>query len=166
MSAAPGTTSNGAPADSGSRTKDEHLGLRFWIQIGSIEIAGFSECSAISIEEEMQEYAEGGLNTFTHKLPVRKKYANITLKRGIDPGQDLYKWYKQGINGTPAPRMDISIIVYGPVPGSEVRRWDLKEAYPVKWTGPDLKSEAASMAVESLEIAYHGLNPSSTAGQN
>ena len=81
------------------RSKDPHQGLRYWIQLGQIEIAGFRECSGLTIETEMFEYAEGGLNTYTHKLPVRRKYANITLKRGMEEGQDLYQWYMKTAKG-------------------------------------------------------------------
>ena len=44
---------------------------------------------------------------------------------------------------------------------AEVKRWDLREAYPVKWVGPDLKTDAGAITVETLEIAHSGLNVSS-----
>lgn len=136
--------------------KDTHLGLRFWIQIDGIEIAGFSECTGLTVEEEMMEYAEGGLNSFTHKFPVRTKYGNITLKRGMDPTQHLYTWFEQCINGVPAQRKNMSIMVYGPKPDELVYKFDIKQAYPVKWTGPDMRTEAGATAIESLEIAHEG----------
>lgn len=140
------------------RPKDVHLGLHFWIQIEGIEIAGFAECSGLSVETEVYEYMEGGLNTYTHKLPVRTKYSNITLKRGLDPGKDLYHWYLDSLDGLPKKRKNISIMIYGPKPGqSAVEQWDLIEAWPVKWTGPDLKTDAGAVAIETLEFAHHGL---------
>lgn len=141
------------------RGKDPDLGLRFWIELGSIQIAVFRECSPITIQTDMFEYAEGGLNTYTHKLPVRTKYSNITLKRGIDDGQDLYTWYMKAVNGQ-IERQKISIIVYNSL-GAEVRRWNLQGAYPCKWTGPDLKAEHGAIAVESVEIAHLGIIPGS-----
>lgn len=143
------------PSD--GRGKDHHLGLRFWVQIEGVEVAGFSDCSGLQIETEVFEYSEGGLNTFTHKLPVRTKYGNITLKRGLDPGQDLFRWYKESIDGVPNHRKNISIMIYGPKGGEPVYKWDLMAAYPVKWIGPDLKTDAGSTAIETLEFAHHGL---------
>lgn len=145
----------------GQRGKDPHLGLRFWVQIQGIEVAGFSESSGLSIETEVFEYAEGGNNVYTHKLPVRTKYGNITLKRGIDPGQDLYRWYVEAVDGLPRGRKNISIMVYGPNGGQVVKQWDLIGAWPVKWTGPDLKTDAGSTAIETLEFAHNGLNVTS-----
>lgn len=153
-----------APAGAGTqappeetRSKDPHLGLRFWVQLGQVEIAGFQECSGLNIETEIFEYSEGGLNTYTHKFPVRAKYKNITLKRGLDEGQDLYQWYVKAINGQ-IKRQNISIIVYDSL-GKEVRRWNLQRAFPCKWTGPDLKADKGALAIETVEIAHEGLLP-------
>ncbi len=141
------------------RPKDPYIGLSFWVEIDSLQIAGFSECSGISIETEVYEYSEGGLNVHTHKLPVRTKYANITLKRGIDAGQDLYKWYMSNLDGNPKKRKNITIQIFGQKPGGKaVKQWDLIDAWPVKWTGPDLKSEAGATAIETVEFAHNGIN--------
>lgn len=147
-----------APAEP-RRERDAHLSLRFWVQLRGIEVAGFMECSGLVVETEVFEYAEGGLNTYTHKLPVRTKYSNITLKRGLDEGQDLYRWYMKTVGGQ-IERNSISIILYDSERKSKYR-WDLQQAYPVKWTGPDLKADAGAVAVETIEIAHSGLLPTS-----
>ncbi len=38
-----------------------------------------------------------------------------------------------------------------------VRVWAFRRGYPVKITGPDLNAMASAVAIESLEIAHHGL---------
>ncbi|MFI5385011.1 MAG: phage tail protein [Fimbriimonadales bacterium] len=143
--------------DDNNRGKDAHLGLQFWVQIDNVEVAGFRECSGLTIETDTTEYAEGGLNTHTHKLPVRTKYGNITLKRGLDPTHDLFKWYLGSLDGVPNGRKNVSIMIYGPKGGEPVEQWDLMDAFPVKWVGPELKTEAAALAVETLEFAHNGL---------
>jgi phage tail-like protein len=139
------------------RPKDPHIGLRFWVQLGQVEIAGFQECTGFGMETEVFEYSEGGLNSFTHKLPVRVKYKNITLKRGLDEGQDLFRWYTRAASGD-IQRQNISILVYDSK-GNQVRKWDLQNAWPCKWSGPDLKTEQGAVAIESVEIAHSGLLP-------
>ena len=42
----------------------------------------------------MQEYAEGGLNTHTWRLPGRSKQGNVTFKRGI-VNKVLWDWYRR-----------------------------------------------------------------------
>ena len=147
------------------RPNDPFLGLRFWVEIDGVHVAGFSECSGIVMETEVEEYKEGGLNIYTHKIPTRVKYNNLTLKRGIDEGQDLYRWYIQCLDGRTGRRpgedgteggKNISIMIYGP-DGTLQKQWDLRRAFPVKWSGPDLKSDAGAVAVETLEIAHEGI---------
>ena len=139
-----------------ARGRDEHVGLRFWVQIDGIEVARFCECSAITVETETYDYPEGGLNTMIHRLPVRTKYGNITLKRGLDPGHDLFRWFMQTLDGN-TQRKNVTISVYGPKGSSPVEEWHLRGAYPVKWTGPDLRTETGAIAVESLEFAYDSM---------
>lgn len=137
-------------------SKDPFLGLKFWVEIDGIHVAGFSECSGFHIETEVMEYAEGGWNNYTHKLPVRTKYSNIVLKRGLDPGSDLYTWFVDTINGYNVKRKNITISIYKPN-GDLAQSWAIREAYPVKWSCPDLRTDAGATAVESVEIAHSGL---------
>ncbi len=151
------TNRNGSQASSDApRPTDPYIGLRFWVQIDEVHVASFKECSGLKIETEVYEYAEGGLNTYTHKLPVRVKYQNITLKRGLDPGQDLLRWYTDAMTGK-IKRQNVSIVVYDYQGKTEVERWNLIQAFPVKWSGPDLKADAGAIAVETLEFVHHGL---------
>ncbi|MGI4788791.1 MAG: phage tail protein [Janthinobacterium lividum] len=141
-----------------SLQRDPYTQLRFAIEIDQVAVALFTECSALSIETETLEYQEGGVNTYTHKLPTRTKYGNITLKRGLDDTQELYQWYLNNINGQ-ITRRNLSIIMYD-ILGKSVRRWDLMGAYPCKWTGSDLRVDSGGIAIETIELAHSGLIPS------
>ena len=41
--------------------------------------------------------------------------------------------------------------------GDDVKRWNLKRAFPVKWVGPDLKASSSEVSIETLEIAHEGI---------
>jgi len=138
--------------------RDPYVNLRFAVEIDHVRVALFSECSALTIETETFEYPEGGVNSYTHKLPTRTKYGNITLKRGLDDTQELYDWYLLNVSGK-TKRRNLSIILHG-LFGNNSRRWDLMEAYPCKWTGPDLRVDTGAVAVETVEFAHSGLIPS------
>jgi phage tail-like protein len=142
------------------KQKDPYLAFKFWVQIDGINVAGFTECSAITIETEVFEYQEGGLNTFSHKLPVRAKYGNITLKHGLDPGEDMQKWYMDCMDGAPGKRKNVAIIIYKQHADEVAKRYELVNAYPVKWTGADLRADTAAGAIETLELAHDGLQMS------
>jgi phage tail-like protein len=137
---------------------DPLLSGKFWIEIQGIVEATFTECSGLSVETEMMEYAEGGLNEYVHKLPVRAKYSNITLKRGFVGSDVMWAWYLKAIQGRIEP-WDVSIVFSqntGASPGKEIGRWNLHQAYPVKWHGPELRADGSSVMVESLELAHRG----------
>jgi phage tail-like protein len=138
----------------GSPTPDPVAELRFKVELPGMSIGRFSECTGISVEVETKEYAEGGSNDFVHKLPTRVKYPNIVLKRGVTHEEALLKWF---LDSRSAPqRRDMTISLLGPGLGL-VRSWVFMNAYPVKWTGPNMNANSNSVAVETLEIVHNGL---------
>lgn len=134
---------------------DPFLGRHFFIEIEGINCAGFSECSGLEITTETFEFKEGGLNSYTHRLPVRTSFGNITLKRGLTDTTELWEWYLDVVRGD-VQRKNLSIVQYDSRQ-QEIKRWDLKAAYPVKWGGPKLNADDKTVSIETLEIAHHGL---------
>ena len=55
--------------------------------------ARFQSVSGLSVEYDTEEYKEGGENRFTHKLPVRTKYSDLVLKRGLLTGSAVTGWF-------------------------------------------------------------------------
>lgn len=130
------------------------LNNRFWVEIDNSLHAYFTQCNGLRVETQVEEYKEGGLNSYTHKLPVRSTYSNVTLKRGYGESLQLWTWYEKTIKGTPE-RKNISIILYSSEKShAEARRWNLTNAYPIKWSGPEFDISSGSMSIESIEIVY------------
>ena len=139
----------------GSEQPDPVAELRFMVvRQPELTIGRFSECTGIAVEVETKEYQEGGSNDFVHKLPTRVKYPNIVLKRGITHEEALLEWFFES-RFTPA-RHDLTITLMGPGT-QEVRSWVFMNAYPVKWTGPNLNASSNAIASEQLEIVHNGL---------
>jgi len=129
--------------------------FRFYVEIANVKEAVFTEVSGLQAEMEVTEYQEGGLNDFTHFLPGPIKAGRITLKRGMTRSNDFLKW--QIPNGSsPVVRKPISVVLYD-VEGNRVATWNFHNAYPVKWSGPQLTADGAAVAIESLEIAHEGM---------
>jgi phage tail-like protein len=129
---------------------------RFLVEIGSEVVAHFQECSGLTREVEVFEYLEGGNNEFAHKLPGRVKYSNITLKRGLTDNAQFASWRPKIEGGKlTVERKNISIILFNHK-GTTVKTWDVTRAYPVKWSGPDLRSSSMEIAIETLELAHEG----------
>jgi phage tail-like protein len=138
----------------GSSTPDPVAELRFKVEVQGISIGRFTECTGISVEVETKDYTEGGSNEFVHKLPTRIKYPNVVLKRGVTHEDALLKWFWD--SRAKVQRKEMTITLLGPG-ASTVRTWAFLNAYPVKWTGPNLKGGSNSIATETLEVVHNGL---------
>lgn len=134
---------------------DPFIAFRFEVLLDDISAGGFSECSGLSMETEVQDYMEGGLNSHTLKFPTRSKQANITLKRGI-VGTDLWQWYYDLTQGQIIFR-EGTIVVHPPAGEGDDLIWHFTRAYPCKWQGPELNALQSNVAVETLELCHHGL---------
>ncbi len=138
----------------GSTQPDPVAELRFKVDLPGISIGRFRECTGISVEIETKDYMEGGSNDFVHKLPTRVKYPNIVLKRGVTHEDALLKWFWDSRQAVQRREMTITLLGPGTKP---VRTWAFLNAYPVKWTGPNLNASSNQIAVETLEVVHNGL---------
>ena len=134
---------------------DPYLSFRFNVEIEGLFVGAFSEVSGLQIEVETEEYKEGGVNDYVHKFPKMAKYQNLVLKKGITNSNDLWEWHQDVVKGI-VKRRRVSIVLLDST-GNEKWRWGFEEAYPVKWTGPDLKADTNAVAVESLELCHNGI---------
>lgn len=128
---------------------------RFYLQIDGVNLAIFLEVEGLQVETDIFEYVEGGNNGFVHKLPGQTRVGNLTLKRGLVATNELFDWYMKVASGT-IERRNLSVIIYT-YDGSELRRWNFFDAYPVRWVGPSLSADTTSPAVETMEIAHAGM---------
>lgn len=135
--------------------KDPYLSFRFLVEIDHLIVGGFSDVAGLQAETETEDYREGGVNDYVHKLPKITKYPNITLKRGITDSDVLWKWHQDVIKGK-IERKVVRIILLDSE-GNEKWHWRFEEAFPVKWNGPDFKTDSASVAIETLELVHKGI---------
>ncbi len=99
-----------------------------------------------------------------HRLPGLTKVGNVTLKRGISVDNELLKWYSRVVRGVMDLRT-VTISVYGTQQAGHgksdtvrpVVSWELINAFPCKWTGPQLAANGDVVAVETVELAHMGV---------
>jgi phage tail-like protein len=128
--------------------------LRFKVDLPGIGLGRFRECTGLAAEIEVKDYNEGGVNDRVHKLPTRMKYPNLVLKRGVTYEDAFLKWlYK---TQREAQRIAVTVSLIGPT-GLPVRSWAFSDAFPIKWTGPNLNASSNQVATETLEIVHAGL---------
>lgn len=129
--------------------------FHFKVEMGDTEI-GFQEVTGLEMEIEFIEYRTGDDPTYLkQKIPGLKKHGNITLKKGVYAGDDsFWSWFKEV--QTNAERREEVIIQLLDEEEAPVVTWTITNAFPVKVSGPDLKSDANEIAIESIELAHEG----------
>jgi phage tail-like protein len=131
--------------------KTSNPAFRFVVKIGDEAIAAFTECNLPVIEWEMEEVKEGGLNTYVHMLPGRRKRATITLKNGVGLAKKMIDWYIAGMNEQ-FEYKNVSVDLMS-APDKKTMTWEIASCMPTKWTGPQLKSSDNTIAIQTLEMA-------------
>jgi phage tail-like protein len=137
-------------------SKYPYLAFNYLVEIEGVKRAAFSEVTGLQAEVEVKDYREGGLNDHMHRLPGPIRYpSNLILKYGLTDDDTLWNWYLQVTQGK-IVRKNASIVLLDSA-REEKRRWNFAQAYPVRWSGPQLRAGTAEVAVETIELVHNGL---------
>jgi phage tail-like protein len=137
---------------------DPFTGFNFMVALGDIggedQLAGgFQVVEGLSVSIDEIDYRVGGeKSSGVRKLPGLRRYSNVTLKRGLLTDTRLWDW----IDTDPPDKRTVVITLLDEQRVPHVR-FVLRQAWPRKWTGPDLNANASDVAMESLELAHEGL---------
>jgi phage tail-like protein len=115
----------------------------------------FKSVSGLKIETEIVPLKEGGVNNTTWNLIGSVKWANIVLKQGFTPNSNLIKWRQDWLDGKGA-RVDGTIIQLNTAL-EDMGIWTFEGGIPAKWELSELDASKSELAIETLEIAHHGL---------
>lgn len=113
----------------------------------------FQSVGGLSVEMQTETVAEGGENRFEHVLPVRSKYNDLTLKRGLFKDSELIQWCFDAFESTIIVPVTLDISMLNEE-GDPLFTWNVVHAWPKKWSVSDLNAESSAVAIESLELYY------------
>ena len=127
----------------------------------------FSEVTGLEASMEPKTIREGGSNYGAHQRAGQVFFATVVLKRGMTATRDLWKWWAvfaggesatggNASGGAYAHRMTVRITLQD-IEGSDVLRWRLERAMPVKFKAADFNARAGEVAIEELHLAHEGL---------
>jgi phage tail-like protein len=137
--------------------RDPFRSFNFAVELDGIARAGFRECSGLDASQDPIDYREGNDGNLTpRKLPGMVKFSNITLKWGMTDDTELWDWRRKAMAGK-VERKNGSIVLLDDT-GAEKKRWNFREAWPTKWTGPSFNATGNEVAIETLEIVHEGLD--------
>ena len=115
--------------------------------------ARFQTVSGLAVEYDYESFKEGGENRFEHKLPVRTKYADMVLKRGMLTDSSVIKWFLSAFRDREFKPADINVILMNEK-GEPLRTWKVAHAIPKKWLVSDLNANESSVVIETMELTY------------
>jgi phage tail-like protein len=119
--------------------------------------ASFQEISGLKTEWTTEEVAEGGVNQFVHRLPVRTKYSNVILKRGLLRGDSpLATWLADSFAGNFAVNLvdpKTIVVMLLDIWRRPIVAWTLFSAYPVSWDHSSLNATESSLLIETIELS-------------
>ena len=113
----------------------------------------FQTVSGLTVEYDMEEYKEGGENRFTHKLPVRTKYADMVLKRGMLTDSTIIEWFLDAFRNREFVPANVNVILMNEK-SEPLRTWKVAHAIPKKWTVSDLNANENALVIETMELSY------------
>src|SRR5258707_9391974 len=137
------------------RENDPYGAFRFRVEILGLQVGGFSEIAGLEREVQVEDFREGGVNGFTHKLASVTQHPNLTLRRGLADATELWQWHQDVVSGRIQKRQ-VSVVVIDTA-GKDTWRWTFEKAFPVKWSGSGLNATTNAVFVESVEFVHDGV---------
>lgn len=125
--------------------------FRFVVSIDGLAVGAFTECTLPSIEWEMEQIKEGGLNSSVHQIPGQRKPATLSLKNGIGIVDDLLDWCIATMNEK-FERRNVTVTMHNSML-EPVMTWRIQGALPMKWSAPQLQADSNTVAIQTLELA-------------
>jgi phage tail-like protein len=115
--------------------------------------ARFQTVSGLSVEYDYESFKEGGENRFEHKLPVRTKYADMVLKRGMLTSSSVINWFLTAFRDRSFSPTDVNVILMNEA-GDPLRTWNVAHAIPKKWLVSDFNANENGIVIETMELTY------------
>lgn len=135
-----------------------HYKVEFSISKESNDVR-FQTLSGLTVEYDVEEYREGGENRFVHKLPVRTKFTDLVLKRGmltgpnVIAGNSVVTWCLAAFRDRIFVAADVTVLLLNEK-SEQVRVWKVAHAVPKKWSVSDFNSGESALVIETLELSY------------
>lgn len=132
------------------------VGFHFSVEfenIGNGNDIRFQSVSGLSVEYDTESFKEGGENRFEHKLPVRTKYPDLSLKRGMLTDSAVITWCLDAFqNRSFEPALiHVKLLNENHEP---IKTWHIYKAWPKKWSVSDFNAQENSLVVETLDLSY------------
>jgi phage tail-like protein len=129
-----------------------HFRVEF-VNIGNDNDIRFQSVAGLNVEYDVESFKEGGENRFEHKLPVRTKYPDLALKRGMLTDSKVIKWCLDAFQNRVFQPAEVNVTLLNEK-HQPLKTWQIHRAWPKKWSVSDFNAQENSVVVETLELSY------------
>ena len=139
------------------------VGFHFKVEflgIGNDNDIRFQSVSGLTVEYDTEEFKEGGENRFEHRLPVRTRYPNLLLRRGMLSDSAIIGWIQGVLQNrdfisNPPCDIQVSLLNENHLP---LKTWHCFNCWPKKWSFSEFNAQENTFVVETLELSYRYFN--------
>jgi phage tail-like protein len=115
----------------------------------------FQSISGLSTEIQLKNMPKEAKTDLLHQLPLRPKYPNLVLKRGLIVSSGLISWCRNAMENFEFEPRDLIITLSGGLQSTApLMVWNVVGAYPVKWNVSEFNAEESKLAIETIELKY------------
>ncbi len=114
----------------------------------------FQSVSGLSAEIEYEEVREGGVNQYSHQLPVRSKFPELVLKRGMFLGSQVVRWIDDALNNFTFRPINMRITLMNEK-HAPLQIWNVIHVLPKKLETSSFNAERSELVVETITLSYN-----------
>ena len=135
-------------------------------EIGLQQIGVFREVQGLEVTVNTVEVREGGQNGYVHRLPGRMTWPNIVFRRGLTDSNVIFDWMARtsgegfATQGNKVTRLTGAVTAIDFDTNKRLRKWEFYDVMPVRWKGPEFKTDSDAALEEELEITHNGFKAS------
>ncbi|MDD4190518.1 MAG: phage tail protein [Mangrovibacterium sp.] len=130
-----------------------HFRVEF-VGIGNDNDTRFQSVSGLNVEYDTEAYKEGGENRFEHKLPLRTKYPDLSLKRGMLTNSEVINWVLDALQNRTFKPAQINVTLLNEE-HQPLKTWNIHQAWPKKWSVSDFNGQENAIVIETLDLSYN-----------
>ena len=113
----------------------------------------FQRVSGLTATVETSTVNEGGQNLYTHHLPKRVGYGNLTLERGFVVGSPLNIEFNAAMSLFKFLPSNVMVTLLSG-DAAPLAAWLFIKAFPVRWSTADLSAAEDRVLIDTLELSY------------
>ena len=139
------------------------IASRFVVVVDGANLGSWTSCKGLDFGSKPHKIREHGAYDFENILFTDTEFSTVKLERPVDAqSATLQSWLATELKAQPgmqptSPGKTAKITVFDQA-GTALVTYNLRGVYPKGWSGPDLRADKGTVAIERLELMHEGIS--------